>query len=58
MGYKLSCAETGAQCGFEVTTDKREELMEHVKLHMQQSHPELLKNPPPPEVIEGLIHQV
>ena len=32
--------------------------MEHVKLHMSASHPEMVKNPPPPETLKKLIKQV
>ena len=58
MAYKLSCAETGAKCGFEVTTETQDELMEHVMLHMKTSHPELASKPPSADVIQKLIHQV
>ena len=58
MAYKLACAETGADCPFEVVTKSREELMEHVAVHAKAAHPELAKNPPSPEMIAKLIHQV
>ncbi len=58
MAYKLSCAETGAKCWFEVKTDTKEELMKHVAVHSQMAHPELASNPPTPAQIEKLIHQV
>jgi predicted small metal-binding protein len=58
MAYKLACAETGAKCPFEVVTEKKEELMQHVGLHAKASHPELAANPPSPEMIAKLIHQV
>ena len=58
MAYKLVCAETGAKCPFEVVSSSREELMEHVKVHAGMAHPEMAKNPPSPEMIEKLIHNV
>ena len=58
MAYKLACAETGAKCAFEVITESRDELMEHVRIHAQMAHPELAKNPPSPEMIGKLIHEV
>lgn len=58
MAYKLLCAETGANCPFEVTTPTREELMEHVQVHARMAHPEMAKNPPSPEMMEKLIHKV
>jgi predicted small metal-binding protein len=56
MAYKLTCADTGAKCPFTVTTEGREELVEHVKIHARMSHPEM--PPPPPEVVETLIKTV
>lgn len=58
MALKLVCAETGAKCPFEVVAQTREELMQHVQIHAQMAHPEMAKNPPPPQMIEKLIHQV
>jgi len=58
MAYKLACAETGAQCPFEVVTTTRDELIEHVKVHVQAAHPEMAGNPPSPETIDKLIHVV
>lgn len=58
MAYKLTCAETGADCPFTVTTKTKEELMQHVAVHAQSAHPEMANKPPSPETIEKLIHQV
>jgi predicted small metal-binding protein len=58
MAYKLVCAETGAECPFEVVAPTREELMEHVKVHAKMAHPEMASNPPSPEMIEKLTHSV
>lgn len=58
MAYKLVCAETGAKCPFEVVTESKDELMQHVAIHAKMAHPELASNPPSPELIEKLIHQV
>jgi predicted small metal-binding protein len=58
MAYKMACAETGAKCAFEVKTDTKEEIMQHVGLHAKASHPELAAKPPSPEMIAKLIHQV
>jgi len=58
MAYKLVCAETGAKCPFEVVSSSREELMEHVKVHASMAHPEMASNPPSPEMIEKLVHNV
>jgi predicted small metal-binding protein len=58
MALKLVCAETGAKCPFEVVAPTREELMQHVMIHAQMSHPEMAANPPSPEMIAKLIHEV
>jgi predicted small metal-binding protein len=58
MAYKLTCAETGAKCPFEVTTETKDELMQHVATHAKMAHPEMASNPPTPEMINGLIHEV
>ncbi|HEX4567248.1 MAG TPA: DUF1059 domain-containing protein [Vicinamibacterales bacterium] len=56
MAYKLVCADTGAQCPFEVVADSKDELMQHVQIHAKMAHPE--KNPPPPDVIDKMLHRV
>jgi len=58
MAMKLVCAETGAKCPFEVVAPTKEELMEHIGIHAKMAHPELAANPPSPEMMEKLIHQV
>lgn len=58
MAMKLSCADTGAKCQFEVTADTEDELMEHVQVHAKHAHPEMAANPPSPETIQKLIRQV
>lgn len=58
MAYRIACAETGAKCPFEVTTETRSELMEHVMVHARNAHPEMAENPPSPEMMDTLIHQI
>jgi predicted small metal-binding protein len=58
MAYKLVCAETGAKCPFEVVTDTKDELMQHVGIHAKMAHPEMAANPPSPETVNQLIHEV
>jgi predicted small metal-binding protein len=58
VAYKLVCAETGAKCPFEVVSSTRDELMEHVKVHARMAHPEMASNPPSPEEIGKMIHEV
>ncbi len=56
MAFKMVCAESGAKCPFEVVADTREELMQHVAIHAKMAHPGM--TPPPPEVMEKMIHTV
>jgi len=58
MAFMRRCADAGAPCKFEVTTETKPELMEHVQVHMKTAHPEMLKNPPPPDQLDKLIHIV
>ena len=58
MALKLACVETGMKCSFEVVTDTKEELMQHVGVHVNMAHPGMAKDPPPPEMIAKLIHEV
>ncbi|HVP62709.1 MAG TPA: DUF1059 domain-containing protein [Myxococcaceae bacterium] len=58
MAYSLACADSGAKCPGKFVTETEKELMEHVKLHMATSHPEMLKAPPPPETLQKLIKRV
>jgi predicted small metal-binding protein len=56
MAYKLTCADTGAKCPFTVTTESREELVDHVKIHARVAHPDMA--PPAPDVVDKLIKTV
>ena len=58
MAYSISCADSGAKCPGKFVTESEKELLEHVKLHMSTSHPEMLKNPLPPESLKKMIKQV
>lgn len=58
MAYSLSCADSGANCPGKFVTETEKELMDHVKMHMGASHPEMMKNPPPPETLKKLVKTV
>ena len=58
MAYSISCADSGVKCPGKFVTESEKELLEHVKLHMSTSHPDMLKNPPPPESLKKMIKQV
>ena len=51
MPYSIACADSGAKCPGKFVTETEKELLEHVKLHMSTSHPEMVKSPPPPEML-------
>ena len=57
MAYSLTCADSGAAtCPGKFTTEEFEkELMDHVKMHMGAAHPEMMKNPPPPEALKKML---
>ena len=56
MAYRISCADSGANCAGSFTTETKEELLEHIKIHAKHSHPDM--TPPPAEAIEAMIKQV
>lgn len=58
MAFSITCADSGAKCPGKFVTESEKELMEHVKIHMAASHPEMLKNPPPPEALKKMIRKV
>ena len=58
MAYSLTCADTGASCPGAFTTEGKDELVEHVMLHAQHAHPELVGNPDAGAMIQTLIKAV
>lgn len=57
MTYSLRCADTGANCSGSFTTENQDELMEHVMLHAQRAHPELVGNEQLGAMVKTLIKQ-
>ena len=41
MTYSIRCADSGADCPAVFTTESEGELMQHVQMHAQVSHPTL-----------------
>ena len=41
MAYSVTCADTGADCPGKFTTETKEELMEHLTMHVDTAHPGL-----------------
>ncbi len=58
MAYSLACADSGTKCPGKFVTETERELLDHVKLHMSASHPEMMKNLPPPDALKKLIKHV
>jgi predicted small metal-binding protein len=58
MAYSLTCADTGIDCPGQFTTHGKDELVEHVMLHAERVHAELLANPDLGPMVQTLIKQV
>lgn len=41
MTYSVTCADTGADCPGHFKTETKDELVDHLKLHVDASHPGL-----------------
>lgn len=52
MAYSVTCADTGADCPGQFTTSTKDELLDHLKVHVDASHPGLELQP---EQVEALI---
>lgn len=55
--YSLSCSDTGSDCPASFTTEDKDELMEHVKVHAQNAHPEMTLDEATVEQVQGLIRE-
>lgn len=58
MAYSLACADSGATCPGKFVTETEKELIDHVQMHIAAAHPEMVKNPPPPDALKKMIKQV
>jgi len=58
MAYSLTCADTGASCPGSFTTQSKDELLEHVQLHAERAHPEIVGNAEAAAMIPTLIKTV
>lgn len=52
MSYSVTCADTGADCPGQFTTSTKEELLQHLKVHVDASHPGLELSQ---DQVDGLI---
>ena len=44
MATSITCADTGADCPFSVTTANEGELMQHLQVHAAAAHPDMEMN--------------
>ncbi len=52
MSYSVTCADSGADCPGQFTTETKEELMQHLQVHVEASHPGLEMTQ---DQIDGLV---
>ena len=55
--YSLSCSDAGTNCPATFTTEKKDELMEHAKMHAERAHPEMTLDAGTVQELEGLIRE-
>ena len=55
MAYRVTCADTGADCPGDFIAPTKDELIKHVEMHAQVSHPDLELTD---ELVEGLVKSV
>jgi hypothetical protein len=54
MAMSLRCADTGADCRGEWTTDTEDEFWKHWELHVAEAHPDLVVTPELREQTKGV----
>jgi predicted small metal-binding protein len=57
MAYSLSCKDAGQDCGFAVTAQTEDEVMQHVATHAVVAHPGLELTPETVANVKSLIRQ-
>jgi len=57
MAYSITCRDAGTDCPATFTTEDRDELMEHAKVHVQGAHPEITLDDAAVQEFEGLIRE-
>lgn len=51
MAYTAACADTGADCPGNFTVETKDELVEHLTMHLAKSHPSV-------EMTSGEVDQI
>jgi predicted small metal-binding protein len=54
MAYSVTCADTGSDCPGQFTTETKEEVVKHVRMHAEEAHPGLELTT---EQVEALIKE-
>jgi predicted small metal-binding protein len=57
VAYSLNCKDTGADCGFAVTAETEDEVMQHVATHAAEAHPDLELTPETVANVKSLIQK-
>ena len=57
VAYSLNCKDTGADCGFAVTAETEDEVMQHVASHAAAAHPDLELTPETVANVKSLIQK-
>ena len=55
MATSITCADTGADCPFSITTANEGELMEHLQVHAAAAHPDMEMNAETMAQVKSLI---
>jgi predicted small metal-binding protein len=55
MTSSITCADTGSDCPFAVTTANEGELMQHLQMHASAAHPDMEMNADTMAQIKSII---
>lgn len=57
MSYAIRCADSGSDCPGEFATETREELDQHVEMHIRTAHPDMVIDESTKAAVDSLVHQ-
>jgi predicted small metal-binding protein len=57
MSYTIRCADSGSDCPGEFATETREELDQHVEMHIRTAHPDMVIDESTKAAVDSLVHQ-
>lgn len=55
MPFTIACADGGVSCPASFTTETKEELFQHVMMHGEKNHPEMIADPNAGAMLEQLV---